>query len=168
MNTKDNFIAKRGATLILKITLLVIACVVILLGIFALPDMWRGGQAEFPLVAFVFPPMVLGLYATMLPFFFGLWQAFKLISYVEKNKTFSDLSVQAIKKIKYAALVIGIIYMSGLPLLYPIADTDDAPGLLLFGFLFASIPIVVAVFAEVLERLLQNAVDLKSENELTV
>lgn len=168
MNKKDAFIAKKGATLILKITLFVIGSIVLLLSIFALPSLWPSGTAEFPQIAFVFPPLVIGLYATTIPFYIGLWQTFKLISYIDKNKTFSDLSVKALKKIKYCAITIGILYMGGLPLLYPIADVDDAPGLLLMGFVIACVPIVVAVFAEVLERLLQNAIDMKSENDLTI
>lgn len=54
------------------------------------------------------------------------------------------------------------------PLLYPIAEEDDAPGLLIYGFLFACIPFVVSVFAAVLEKLFQNAVDIKYENDLTI
>jgi hypothetical protein len=112
--------------------------------------------------------IMIGLYATVIPFFIGLWHAFTFLNYIDTNQTFSESSVQVLKKIKYCAITIGIIYMGGLPLLYPIADADDAPGLLVFGFLFACIPIVVAIFTEVLERLLQNAIEIKSENELTV
>ena len=54
------------------------------------------------------------------------------------------------------------------PLLYPIAVGYHALGLLILGFLFACIPFVVSVFAAVLEKLFQNAVDIKSENDLTV
>ncbi len=145
-----------------------IGLIVLALCIFALPEMWRGGSAEFPEVSYVFPPLVLGLYATAIPFFFGLFQTFKLLNYIDKNKAFSSVSVGALKKIKYCALTIGVLYMGGLPLLYPIAEVDDAPGILLFGFVIACAPIVIAVFAAVLQMLLQNAIEMKSENELTV
>lgn len=168
MNKKDIFIARKGATLILKITLFVLGSIVILLSIFAFPSLWRGGSAEFPSVDYVFPPLIIGLYATTIPFFIALWQTLKLLGYIDKNKTFSDLSVRALKNIKHCAIIIGILYMGGLPLLYPIAEADDAPGLLVIGFVIACVPIVVAIFAEVLERLLQNAIEIKSENDLTV
>ena len=48
--------------------------------------------------------------------------------------------------------------MGGVPLLYPIAEVDDAPGLLLMGFAMACIPIVVAVSAEVLEMLVKSKI----------
>lgn len=168
MNKNDNFIAKRGATLILKVTLFIMGIAVILLSIFAFPSLYKGGSLEFPEASKAVLLIVIGLYATTVPFFIALWHAFKFLSYIDRNQTFTLSSVQALKKIKYCAIVIGILYMGGLPALLPIAEADDAPGLLIFGFLFACIPIVVAIFTEVLERLLKNAIEIKSENDLTV
>jgi hypothetical protein len=45
-----------------------------------------------------------------------------------------------------------------------VADKDDAPGLVFVPF--ASL--VIAVFAAVLRRLLQEAINIKTENDLTV
>lgn len=167
MNKKD-FIARRGATLLLKVTLIVMGIIVLLLAIFAFPNMYNGASAEFPVASRSVLFIVIGLYATTIPFFISLWYSFKLLNNIDNNQTFSDLSVQILKKIKYCWIVIAILYMGGVPLLLPIAEADDAPGLLVLGFLFACIPIVVALFAEVLERLLRNAIDIKSENDLTV
>ena len=61
-----------------------------------------------------------------------------------------------------------ILYLASMPILFQIADADDAPGVIGFGMLFAAAPIVVAVFAAVLEKLVRNAIDIKSENDLTV
>ncbi len=169
MVKKDNFIARRAATLILKITLFVLVVVVAAIAVFALPNIYHGGSEEFPTASRAILLIVIALYVTIVPFLIALWQVFKVLSYIDKNQTFSDLSVRVMRNIKYCWTIIGILYMGGIvPSLYPIADADDAPGLLLFGFAFACIPFVIAIFAEVLERLLQNALDIKSENELTV
>ena len=61
-----------------------------------------------------------------------------------------------------------LLYLGCVPFLIPIAEADDAPGLVLIGAVLACSPLVIAVFAAVLERLLQNAIDIKSENDLTV
>ena len=61
-----------------------------------------------------------------------------------------------------------VLYLAGMPILIQIADADDAPGAVGFGMLFAAAPVVVSVFAAVLQKLLQNAIDIKSENDLTV
>jgi hypothetical protein len=56
-----------------------------------------------------------------------------------------------------------------LPLSYHAAQTEDAPGLIvLFGTVFIAIPFVVAVLAGVAQKLFQNAIDIKKENDLTV
>ena len=48
------------------------------------------------------------------------------------------------------------------------AELDDAPGLGVIALAFVCMPLVIATFAAVLEKLLQNAIDIKSENDLTV
>lgn len=150
---------KKGSTFVLKIAVIIMGAVVLALVIFALPNIWRGGSAQFPEASQVLLLIVVGLYATTVPFFVALWQALKLLSYIDKNKAFSYLSVQALKNIKYCAIAIGILYLAGVPLLLPIADADDAPGLMVFGLAFACVPVVIAVFAAVLERLLKSAIE---------
>ena len=61
-----------------------------------------------------------------------------------------------------------VLYAAGMPIIFQVADADDAPGLVIFGMFFVAAPIVVSVFAAVLQKLLQNVIDIKSENDLTV
>ena len=49
-----------------------------------------------------------------------------------------------------------------------IAQWDDAPGLALIDLVIIGASMVIAVFAAVLQRLLQEAIDIKTENDLTV
>jgi hypothetical protein len=103
-----------------------------------------------------------------IPFFMALYQALKLLGHIDENKAFTELSVRSLKNIKYCAITISVLSMSVMPLIYLIADEDDAPGLMVFGLVIPFASIVVAVFAAVLEKLLKNAIDIKSENDLTV
>ena len=112
--------------------------------------------------------VLIDLYASAIPFYFALYQAFKLLSYIDKNKAFSELSVKALKKIKYCAITISILYVLGMPLFYLIAEKDDAPGVIVIGLVIIFASMVIAVFAAVLQKLLQEAIDIKSENDLTV
>ena len=48
------------------------------------------------------------------------------------------------------------------------AEIDDAPGIIVIGLVIIFASMVIAVFAAVLQRLLQEAIDIKSENDLTV
>jgi hypothetical protein len=159
---------KRGSTIFLRGALSLLGAGVLALCIFALPAMWKGGSAEFPGASHALFLIMIGMYATTVPFFFALWQTSNLLKYIDQNRAFSDLSVTALRNIKRCATIIAVLYVGGVPLLAPIAQADDAPGLMLLGMAVACAPIVVAVFAAVLERLLQNALDIQSENDLTV
>lgn len=159
---------KRGSTWFLRIVIILIGLGGLALCIFALPSLWRGGSEEYPVASQAILLIVIGLYITALPFYFGLWQTLKLLGLIDQNNAFSELSVKAIRNIKYCASVIAVFYIGFVPLLIPIAQADDAPGLVVIGMGIACAPIVVAVFAAVLQRLLQNAIDIKSENDLTV
>ncbi len=159
---------KQVSTNFFRLVILLLALIVLALCIFALTSMWRGGSAEFPMASNAILMIVIGLYITAVPFFVALWQAIKLLGYIDKNTAFSDLSVQALKNIKYCSMLISVVYVAFVPLLFPIADADDAPGLIIMGAVIACAPITVAVFAAVLQKLLQSVIEIKSENDLTV
>ncbi len=131
----------------------------IALCIFALPAIWKGGSVEFPMASNALFLIVIGLYATTVPFFVALWQGFKLLSFIDEEKAFSDVSVRALGTIQHCATIIAILYIGGVPLLFPIADADDAPGLILIGMVIACAPVVIAVFTSMLKKLLQGAID---------
>lgn len=148
----------RGETLFLRAVVCLMGMAVLALCIFGLP-----------LFADYFHyPVLTGMYAAALPFFFALYQTLKLLSYIDKNTAFSDLSVKALKNIKYCAIAIGTLYAGLIPLLLPIAHEDDAPGIVALGLIIVFASMVIAVFSAVLQKLLKNAIDIKSENDLTV
>lgn len=149
---------KRGSTLFLKIAVILIGIPILALCVFWLPLLRN----------YLSYPVLISLYATVIPFFFALYQALKLLSYIDQNKAFSELSVQALKNIKYCAITISILYVVVIPFLIPVADADDAPGLIGFPIIFIFASSVVAVFAAVLQKLLKKAIEIKNENELTV
>lgn len=159
---------KRKTTLFLKIAVILIGIPVLALCIFLVPEIANYAAELYPDIAYMKYLVLIDLYATAIPFYFALYQAFKLLSYIDKNKAFSKLSVKALKNIKYCANTISIIYAGLVPFLFPIADADDAPGLIGFPIIIIFASTVIAVFAAVLQRLLQDAIDIKSENDLTV
>ncbi|MGG0285200.1 DUF2975 domain-containing protein [Peribacillus butanolivorans] len=159
---------KRGTTLFLKIAVILIGIPVLALCIFLVPEIAKFAAELYPDMTYIKYLVLIDLYASAIPFYFALYQAFKLLSYIDKNKAFSELSVRALTKIKYCAITISILYVVGMPLFYLIAELDDAPGILLIGLVIIFASMVIAVFAAVLQRLLQEAIDIKSENDLIV
>ena len=116
----------------------------------------------------LFIPMVAVMYLSAIPYFIALFQTTKLLSYIDQQLAFSYLSVDALKKIKHCAIAISVLFIVDLPFLFRIADIDDAPGIMLFSLIIIFASIVIAVFAAVLQKLLTNALVIKSENDLTI
>ncbi len=48
------------------------------------------------------------------------------------------------------------------------AKKDDAPGLVIIGMAIAGVAFIIFVFASVLNRLLQDVIAMKTENDLTI
>ncbi|KAB2441013.1 DUF2975 domain-containing protein [Bacillus luti] len=159
---------KQGSTLFLKIVVILIGIPVLAMCIFLVPKIGNFAAELYPDIAFIKYLVFINLYATAIPFYYALYQAFKLLSYIDKNNAFSELSVSALKNIKYCAMTISVLYVLGMPLFYLIAERDDAPGFIIIGMIMILASMVIAVFAAVLQRLLQDAIDIKSENDLTV
>lgn len=141
---------------------------ILALCIFLVPKIANYSAELLPNIAYIKYLVFIYLYVTAIPFYFALYQAFKLLSYIDKNKAFSGLSVRALKNIKYCAVTISIFYAAGMPVFYLMAEIDDAPGIIVIGLVIIFASMVIAVFAAVLQKLLKEAIDIKSENDLTV
>jgi hypothetical protein len=99
----------------------------------------------------------------------ALFQAFKLLGYVGQNKVFSLDSVRALRTIKHCA--IALVAMIGAAVAYlfvAVRVQDDIAGGVAMGLFMILVSVVIGTAAAVFERLLQTAVDMKSENDLTV
>jgi len=159
---------KRVSTLFLKVTVFLIGLPILALCIFVVPGIANFAAELYPDHAYLKYLVFADLYASAVPFYLALYQSFRLLIYIDRNEAFSELSVRALKNIKYCAVAISILYVAGLPLLYLIAEADDAPGVILIGLVIIFASMVIAFFAAVLQRLLKEAIDIKSENDLTV
>jgi len=162
MTTLNSQFINRGPTLFLKLVIFFIGLAA--LGLCALLLLVSINSEEVG----YYRPILIGMCVTSIPFFFGLYQALKLLGYIDKNKAFSDLSVNALKKIKFSAVTISVMYVLGMPFIYYVGEKDDAPGVILIGLVLVAAPIVVAVFAAILQKLLRSAINIKLENDLTV
>ena len=158
---------KRGSTTFLQV-------VVVLIGIGALAFLlWEphieGRNVHATLFQIYFnDPFLAWAYTASIAFFVALYQAFKLLGYIGRNEVFSQRSVKALRIIKYCAMTIIGFIAAPLAYLFIVRPGDDIAGGVFMGLLISFISIVVANAAAVFERILQSAVDIKSENDLTV
>ena len=113
-------------------------------------------------------PFLAYLYIGSIPFFFALYQSFKLLEHIEQNKVFSLMSVRALRNIKYCGLAIVGFIAGAEAFIILFANGDDPAGAIMLGIFIAFASLVISIGAAVFQKLLQNAVDIKSENDLTV
>ncbi|MBU8919179.1 DUF2975 domain-containing protein [Neobacillus sp. 114] len=158
---------ERGSTTFLKVIIFLAGIAVLALCIFLVPRLANFAAALYPNIAPMKYLIFIVMYGAAVPYYFALYQAFTLLRYIDENTAFSEISVKALKNIKWCAITISGLYVLGMPLFHFIAKKVDPPiGLVGLIIIFASL--VIAVFAAILQRLLQEAINIKSENDLTV
>jgi len=129
----------------------------------------EGRAANLDLISIYADPLILYGYAASIAFFIGLYKAFRLLGYIGQNKVFSSNSVEALKSIKYCAISLTIsIVMAGIFIRIAHHKDDDPAGFLAMCIVTSFACVVVATAAAIFQRILQNALDMKSENDLTI
>ena len=156
----------RGASVFLRVVL-------VLFGIGALALLlWEphleGRNANATLFAIYFKdPFLAYVYFASIAFFVGLFQAFKVLGYAGRTQEFSPPAVRSVRTMKYCAIaLVGFVAIAEAIIMF--SPSDDRAGGVVIGLVIFFAAIVVATATVLLERALQNGVDLKSENDLTV
>ena len=160
------FFMKQISILLLKIVVWIIGLTVFSLCVFWLPLQANYFAVMFPEFSQMKYPVLIGIYITAVPFFLALYQAYKLLKYIDKNEAFSEFSITTLIYIKYCAITISSLYVVGMIVLSFVNAVN--PGIVLLGIMITFISIVIALFAAVLQKLVVKAMDIKLENELTV
>ena len=167
MNNLKTLSIKRSSTILLQV-------VVVLIGIGALAFLlWEphieGRNAHATLFQIYFnDPFLAYAYTASIAFFVALYQAFKLLEYIGRNEAFSLRSVRALHTIKYCAISLVGFIVPAEAYLCIVRPGDDIAGGVFMGLLIILVSGVIAIAAAVFEKTLQSAVDIKSENDLTV
>ena len=158
---------KKNSTIFLQVVIVLIG-----LGTLALM-LWEphieGRNAEATLYQIYFnDPFLAYAYTASIAFFVALVQAFKLLSYIAQNKVFSQAAVNALRTIKYCGRTLVAFGAAAEAYLFVARPGDDIAGGVFMGLLMIFVSGVIAIAAAVFENTLQNAVNIKSENDLTV
>jgi hypothetical protein len=149
-------------------TVLVLISIVVLSFLIIMPSK-EGRATNLDVVSIYTDPFILYGYATSIAFFVALYKAFRLLGYIGQNKVFSTNAVKALNHIKYCAIILTtLIVIAGIFIKFAHDKKDDPAGFLAICIVTSFASIVVATAAAIFEKLLQNAVDMKSENDLTV
>ena len=157
-----------------RIPIIFLQTVVVLISVLTLFILIRlpltEGRAEnLDLFSIYTDPFILYGYVSSIAFFVALYKAFQLLGYIGQNKLFSSKSVRPLRSIKHCAIILGIsIVLEGLYIMIFHHKDDDPAGFLGLCIITTFISIAGATAVIVLEKILQHAVDLKSESDLTI
>ncbi|MBC1332764.1 DUF2975 domain-containing protein [Listeria booriae] len=159
---------KYGSTFLMKLVIIFISLGVLALCCVAFPALAIDVAKTEAAIVKILYPILIGMSLAAIPFFIALFHTWKLLRYIDSGSAFSTLSVIALKKIKYCAFGVAGIYAVTFPFFYSLAQHVDPPGLMGICVFLIGAALVIATFAAVLQRLLQEAIAIKTENDLTV
>lgn len=159
-----------------KISTIFLQAVIVLIGIGALAFLiWEptveGVNANATTFSQIYldDPFLACAYLVSIAFFAGLHQAFTLLGYIRQNRIFSQDAVKALRNIKYCAIfLVACLVVAEVWLFIAMRGKDDIAGGVVMGLVLMLVFAVSAAAAAVAERTLRKAVEMKSENELTV
>src|ERR1051325_2418829 len=156
---------KRVSTVFLQIVIVVVGAGVLTFLLWEPHLEGRNVNATFFEIYFK-DPFLAYIYLAFVPFFVGLYQGFKILGFARRNEIFFPRSVRASRTIKYCALITATFILGAEVYLFIfIRGTDYIAGGVMMGVFIILVSAVIATAAAVFERILQNAVDIKSEND---
>lgn len=159
---------KRGSTIFLQVVTGLIGLGAIALLLFE--PQFEGRNANATQFEIYFKdPFLAYIYLASVPFFVGLFHAIKMLGYARRDEIFQPSAVRALRIIKYCAIAVILFFVGAEAYIFIfVRGTDDVAGGVMMGLFVIIVSAVIATAAGVFERILQNAVDIKSENDLTV
>lgn len=156
----------------LAVPTIFLQAVIVLIGIGALALIFwepliEGRNAHATLFEVYFKdPFLAYAYVASIPWFVALYQAFEVLGHIRHHRGFSQATVNALRTVKFCALaILGFVAVGELFIM--IDESDDHAGGVVIGLLIAFGVTVVATAAAMFERIFQDAMDLKSEHDLT-
>ena len=159
---------KRASTIFLQIVIALIG-----IGVFTFllwePQLEGRNVNATQVQIYFHDPFLAYIYLAFIPFFVALYQAIKMLGYARRDEIFSPHAVRALQIIKYCACLVAIFIVGAEVYIFIfVRGTDDVAGGVMMGAFIIFVSAVIATAAAVFERVLQKAVDIKSENDLTV
>jgi len=142
-------------------------CLIATLLIFVALPAFAGSLAlETPEVAGWRWPLTFYLWGTSIPFYLAAWEALRLCASVLQKDPFRAENVRSLRRIGYCALSEGILYLIGYLIVWFFVCRH--PSFLLGLVVILLVSGVLYLFCEVLSSLLQQAIELKNDNDLTI
>jgi hypothetical protein len=149
---------KRGSTTFLKVIIFLVGIAVLTLCIYWLPEITIRDARVHPDTASFLIPFLVCAYGYCITLSVVLYQAFKLLTYIERNNAFSELSLKSLEVIKKCIFVVIFFIVLGIVTLMVLAKVtgDDAAGPISLSLMGIIVTSTVAAFVSVLQKPIKN------------
>jgi hypothetical protein len=156
---------KQCSSPFLKVIIFLIGIAVLAVCIFLLPEAARRDAIERPGDYSLYPLLVCA-YGICITFSVALYQVFKLLTFIDKNNVFSELSLHSLNVIKKCAFTVICFILAAIVYLrvYAHFTGDDAAGPISLGLMGVLATSVVIAFVTVLQKPIKNILDSRPKN----
>ncbi|TCP67295.1 DUF2975 domain-containing protein [Baia soyae] len=157
---------KRGSTTFLKVIIFLIGIGMLALCIW-LPEAAVRDARVHPDTAYFLIPFLVCAYGFCISLSVALYQAYKLLTYIEKSHAFSESSLNSLKIIKKCAFTVIFLILLGLVNLkvLSIVTGDDPAGPISLGLMGIFVISIITAIMDVLQKPLKNFLELNTEND---
>ena len=157
---------RSNKTSILKFSIVILALTVLYLSVFWLSKTISAYQSDYHNLLTVLNVIKYGLYTSAIFFFVGIYFILELINLIEKDIFFSKKALNNLSFLKYIIFTILVLYSS--VLLYVYIRVGFIKSIFIVGGLVIFITAFLIIFIEIFIQLLEKAVNIKLENDLTI
>lgn len=110
----------------------------------------------------------IALYLTCLLVLTISYFLFQIFHLIDTHNFFTTTALHLVKIVRYLFITTSVALAGILPFVYYSADHADAPGVIFIALAFVLVPLAIAAFISVMEKILINSIQFKQENELTI
>ena len=155
---------KKFITYVLSGLLILIGFIIFLMCAFVLPSIADDVVRHSPEVMYLKNPILFGMYATAIPFFYAIYATMRIIFTAEKDLIYLGKIKGYLTQISYCAVVIILLYIAG----FTILDVSKAlpPIVAILGIIIIIISSIVATAASFIRGVLTNTTLIASDRKI--
>lgn len=150
----------------LRMSVALIGIIILAFLLFWLPNIAKRFAVSDAEYAYLRYPMLIGLYATAIPFYLGIFHTLKLIKLIESDGAFTEDACRSLGYISIYSMTVIVLYIIGMVFLN--VNNAAQPGIFLLGILIIFVAFIISIFAAILKALLTKVVEIKDENDFTI
>lgn len=112
--------------------------------------------------------MAIGIGLACLLIFGITYYLYRIFYMIDHHTFFTRPAVYLVRTMRYLFMLTSGVLLTILPFFYHMAKAASAPGVLIIVLGVIAIPIAIAAFIAVMEKILSQAITLQAENALTI